>query len=89
MTIQGTTTIARPGCKYPGCGQLRADLRARAERAERQADDCRDELDRLRSASPGNGNSAEPASQDRAARSPRPGHLTRVLPWPCTAGRTI
>jgi hypothetical protein len=67
MTIQGTTTIARPGCKYPGCGQLRA----RAERAERQADDCRDELDRLRSASPGNGNSAEPARTGRrAARAP-------------------
>jgi len=31
--------------------ELRADLRARAERAERQADAYRDELDRLRVAS--------------------------------------
>ncbi len=29
-------------------GQLRADLRARAERAEREADACREELVQLR-----------------------------------------
>ena len=54
--------------------ELRADLRARAERAERQADAYRDELDRLRVAShdapTANGSSAAGVKTTRRAAPP-------------------
>ena len=53
--------------------ELRADLRARAERAERQADAYRDELGQLRATSSGEGNGSGPAplkTTQRAARTP-------------------
>jgi uncharacterized membrane protein len=47
--------------------ELRADLRARAERAEQQADAYRAELDRLRVGSP------DPESAEPSARTARRG----------------
>jgi hypothetical protein len=51
--------------------ELRADLRARAERAERQADAYRDELSRLRATSSGDGNGSGPAPARTTRRAAR------------------
>jgi len=62
--------------------ELRADLRARAERAERQADAYRDELDRLRAAShdaPHRKRQQPSRRQDHPARSPHPSCLTPAI----------
>jgi hypothetical protein len=49
--------------------ELRADLRARAERAERQADADRDEIHRLRVATGrGTGTTSTPGKSTRATR---------------------